>query len=141
MRYIIIIIISITSLGCKGQNKTLKETPLMSVIKLQAAEAVLNFEEAKKYIDLDKVFEKFPESHDVEKQWKEMITVLHNLGNNKKFTNQFKYFNYTITENVNNSKAKVSFVAIDKGSKIKEISYSLYEIDNKWKVFDIQYVN
>ncbi len=141
MRYIIIIIASILSLGCKGQDKMVMETPLISVIKLQAAEASLNFEEAENYIDIDSVFKNHPESKDLKKEWKEMVITFYNLGNTKKFTNQFKYYNYKITENVDDSKARVSFTAIDKDSRIKEINYSLYRINEKWKVIDIQYIN
>ena len=36
-------------------NKS-KETPFMTVIKLQSAERNIDFEEAKKYIDVDKVY-------------------------------------------------------------------------------------
>jgi len=141
MKYIIIIIAVITSIGCNRQKQEVKEKPLIAVIKLQSAEANLNFEEAKKYIDVKSVFGKHPESKNPEKEWKDMVSFFYNLGNNKKFTSQFKYYNYDITESVDNSKARISFIAIDKGSRIKEINYTLYRINDKWKIVDIQYSN
>lgn len=117
------------------------QSPIVTVIKLQSAEALMNFEEAKKYIDLNRVFEENPESHDVEKEWKEMVTFFYNVGNDKKFTNQFKYFNYNITETIDDSKAKVKFTPINQNNQIKEIIYSLDKLDDSWKVVDIQHIN
>ncbi len=138
---ILLFLLASCYIGCKGQDKMMEETPLVSVIKLKSAEAVLNFEEAKKYIDLDKVFEKSPEPRDVEKQWKEMVTFLYNLGNDKKFTNQFKYFNYRISEVIDQPKAQVVFTAINEDSQIKKITYSLDMRDEKWLVVGIEKVN
>jgi hypothetical protein len=119
----------------------MKETPIITVIKLQSSEALLNFDEAKKYIDIEEVFGKNPESKNPQEEWKEMVTFFYNLGNNKKFTNQFKYFNYNITETINSSKSKVKFKSINQESRIKEIIYSLDKLDNRWIVVDIQYIN
>ncbi|MBG6130740.1 SepF-like predicted cell division protein (DUF552 family) [Aquimarina sp. EL_43] len=141
MKNLIVIFLLALHIGCNSQNKNMKETPLVSVIKLKSAEAVLNFEEAKKYIDLDKVFEKSPELRDVEKQWKEMVTLFYNLGNDKKFTNHFKYFNYRISEVVKQSKAEVIFAKINKESQVKEIVYSLENREENWVVVDIEYTN
>ena len=129
------------SISCKKQNVSMKETPIITVIKLQSSEALLNFDEAKKYIDIEEVFGKNPESKNPQEEWKEMVTFFYNLGNNKKFTNQFKYFNYNITETINSSKSKVKFKSINQESRIKEIIYSLDKLDNRWIVVDIQYIN
>ncbi|WP_282086663.1 hypothetical protein [Aquimarina algiphila] len=141
MKYFIIMIAIITSLGCNGQKREVTETPLITVIKLQAAEANLNFEEAKKYIDFEAAFKKHPESENPEKEWKEMVSFFYNLGNTKKFTNQFKYFNYKINEVVEKSRAKVIFTTINKGSRIKEIIYSLEKREKNWVVINIEYTN
>ena len=130
-----------SSVSCKGQYSNMGDTPLVTVIKLQSAEALLNFEEAKKYIDLEKVFEENPESNDVEKEWKEMLTFFHNIGKDKKFTNQLKYFNYDIREEIKGNKAEVSFAAYNKEAHIKEIIYSLDKLKDRWRVIDIQHVN
>ncbi len=139
MKNLITILLFVLFTGCNGQNIDMKETPLISIIKLKSAEAVLNFEEAKKYIDLSKVFKKSPDSKNIEKEWKETITTLHNLGKDKKFTNQFKYFNYSITEEIKGKNAKVNFVPNDKNSNLKKIIYSLKVIDSSWKVTGIDY--
>lgn len=139
MKNLIIIILVILSVNCKGQDNRMKNSPIVTVIKLQSAESLLNFEEAKKYIDLKKVFKDNPESTDVEKEWKEMITFFYNLGKDKKFTNQFKYYDYNIIELIDESKAEVKFIPIDQDSK--KIFYSLELKNNTWIVIDIKHIS
>ena len=129
------------SISCEEQNISMKETPIITVVKLQSSEALLNFDEAKKYIDIEEVFGKNPESKNPQEEWREMVTFFYNLGNNKKYTNQFKYFNFNITETINSSKSKVKFKSINQESRIKEIIYSLDKLDDRWIVVDIQYIN
>jgi hypothetical protein len=113
----------------KDNNPKMKESPLAIVIKLKSAEALINFEEAKKYIDLKRVFEKITEPLDAEEEWKKINTFFHSLGTNKKFTGQFKYFNYKINEIINKSNATVTFTSINKDAQIKKISnYSALNI-------------
>ncbi|RNL88555.1 hypothetical protein ED312_08590 [Sinomicrobium pectinilyticum] len=136
------ILLFVLSVSCNGQDNNMKDTPLVTVIKLQSSEALLNFDEAKQYMDIEKVFGENPESKkSPQEEWKEMVTFFYNLGGNKKFTNQFKYFDYNIAEIIKVSNAQVKFVAIDKDSHIKEIIYSLDKIKDRWKVTDMQYVN
>ncbi|MBP2832611.1 hypothetical protein J8281_10485 [Aquimarina sp. U1-2] len=139
MKYIIIMIAIITSLACNKQK--VKERPLTTVIKLQSAESILNFEEAKKYIDVKAVFEKYPGSKNPEKEWKEMVSFFYNLGNNKKFTSQFKYYNYNVTETISKQSANVIFTSINKEVKIKKIFYSLEMREENWIVIEIKYIN
>ncbi|UOB17664.1 hypothetical protein [Abyssalbus ytuae] len=142
MKNLIMILLVVLSVSCNGQDNNMKDTPIVTVIKLQSSEALLNFDEAKKYIDVEKVFGENPESKkSPQEEWKEMVTFFYNLGDNKKFTNQFKYFNYNITETIDVSNAKVKFAAINQDSHIKEIIYSLDKIKDRWKVTNIQYVN
>lgn len=141
MKNLIIILLVCLTVSCNGQDNNMKDTPIVTVIKLQSSEALLNFDEAKQYIDIEKVFGKNPESKNPQEEWKEMVTFFYNLGSDKKFTNQFKYFNYNITETIDVSNAKVKFVAINQDSHIKEIIYSLNKQKDRWKVTDIQYVN
>tara|TARA_B110000977_G_scaffold199479_1_gene286994 strand:- start:1546 stop:1971 length:426 start_codon:yes stop_codon:yes gene_type:complete len=141
MKNLVIILLVILSVSCKGQDVSMKETPIITVIKLQSSEALLDFDEAKKYIDIEKVFGKNPESKNPQEEWKEMVTFFYNLGNDKKFTNQFKYFNFDITETIDSSKSKVKFKSINQESRIKEIIYSLDKLDDRWIVVDIEYVN
>jgi len=141
MKNLIIILLVLLSISCEEQNISMKETPIITVVKLQSSEALLNFDEAKKYIDIEEVFGKNPESKNPQEEWREMVTFFYNLGNNKKYTNQFKYFNFNITETINSSKSKVKFKSINQESRIKEIIYSLDKLDDRWIVVDIQYIN
>ena len=84
------ILLIVLSVSCKEQDNDMKDTPTVTVVKLKSAEALMNFEEAKKYIDLQKVFKENPEPQNVEKEWKEVVALFYNMGNDKKFTNQFK---------------------------------------------------
>lgn len=141
MKKIIIVFLFFVTVSCKSQNNVMKDTPIVTVIKLQSSEALLNFNEAKRYIDIEKVYGKNPESKNPQKEWQEMVTFFYNLGNNNKFTSQFKYFNYDITEIIESSKSKVKFKSINKDSQIKEIIYTLDKLNNNWIVVDIEYVN
>ncbi|MEO1033722.1 MAG: hypothetical protein AAFX55_20220 [Bacteroidota bacterium] len=142
MKNLMILLIAIFFINCNNkQNNEMTNTPLITVIKLKSAEAILDFEEAKKYIDLQKVFEENSESRNIEKEWKEMLTPFYNIGNDKKFTNQFKYFNYNINENVEGDKAKVSFEAHNKEAQVKKIIYFLDKLNDMWIVIDIHYEN
>ncbi|WP_411032227.1 hypothetical protein [Spongiimicrobium sp. 3-5] len=139
MKYLLIIFITILTLGCKRQTNMTKESPLISVIKLQAAESIMNLDEAEKYIDVEKVFEKYPDSNNPREEWKEMLTFLYNIGNTKKFTNQFKYYNYTVVEEIGESTATVNFIALNTDANIKEIVYTLVIVNDMWKVVGIDY--
>ena len=141
MKNLIIVFLLFLTVSCRSQNDVMKNTPIVTVIKLQSSEALLNFDEAKRYIDIEKVYGKNPESKNPQEEWKEMIAFFYNLGNDKKFTNQFKYFNYDITEIIESSKSKVKFKNINKDSRIKEIIYTLDKLHNSWIVVDIEYVN
>ncbi len=141
MKNLIIILLVVLSLSCNGQDVNMKDTPIITVIKLQSSEVLLNFDEAKRYIDVEKVYGKNPESKDPQEEWKEMVTFFYNIGTNKKFTNQFKYFDYNIIEMTNGSTAKVNFTAINNEVMIKEIVYSLDKLNDRWKVVSIQYIN
>jgi hypothetical protein len=109
------------------------------VMKLQSAEAEMKFEEAKKYIDVASVFRNYPNSQDPEREWRESVTFFYNIGNTKKFTNRFRYYNYDILESVNSNNAEVRFVATNKTAHLKEIVYSLRREDESWRVVEIEY--
>jgi hypothetical protein len=136
--YVGIIIILCFSMACNNENKA--NSPLAIVIKLQAAETLADFEEAKKYIDVEKVYSNHPDSINPEEAWKESITFFYNLGNDKKFTNVFKYYKYDIREAITKDKATVSFKALSSGDSIKEILYTLELYKNDWKIIGIDYI-
>ena len=115
---------------------------MTTVIKLQSAEALMNFDEAEKYINVEKVYSKYSESNNPKEEWKKMLTFLYNIGGTNKFTNQFKYFNYDIEEVVNRSVATVNFRSKNTNATIKQITYTLSEVDDgKWKITAIHYKN
>lgn len=125
-------------MSCNNEYKA--NSPLVIVIKLQAAETLTDFEDAKKYIDINKVYSNHPDSISPEEAWKQSVEFLYNLGKDKKFTNIFKYYEYDICENIKKDKATVSFKALSSGASIKEIIYML-ELQNKeWKIIRIECV-
>ena len=133
-----IIILLCFSMSCNNGNKA--NSPLAIVIKLQAAETMADFEEAKKYIDIDKVYSNHPASINPEEAWKESITFFYNLGKDKKFTNVFKYYKYDIQETILKNNATVTFKALSRGDNIKEIVYRLELRKNDWIVIGIDYI-
>ena len=138
IKYYIGLIIICLSMTCNNENKA--NSPLAVVIKLQAAETLADFEEARKYIDIEKVFSNQPDSVNPEVAWKESVMFFYNLGQNKKFTNVFKYYKYDIHETISKDRATVSFKALSSGDIIKEILYRLELYKNEWKVIDIDYI-
>lgn len=127
--------------GCKNErrNKDL-ESPLATIIKMQSAEQLLEFEEAKKYVDVNKIY-KDPDNDtaSAEDIWKSMLVFQNNLGKSNKFTNQVKYFNYHIVESVNGENAEVFFNAKDRDATIQSIIYKLTLINGSWIVNSIEY--
>lgn len=141
MRRFILISLIFLLVSCKEEHNDMEDTPIVTVVKLKSAESLMNFEEAKKYIDLQKVFEENPESQDIEKEWKEMLTFFYNIGNDKKFTNHFKYFDYSIKEDVEGDKAKVSFLPYNKEAQVKKTIYFLDKLNDRWIVTGISHEN
>lgn len=138
IKYYIGLIIICLSMACSNENKA--NSPLAVVVKLKAAETLADFEEARKYIDIEKVFSNQPDSINPEVEWKESVMFFYNLGHDKKFTNIFKYYNYDIHETISKNRATVSFKALSSGDSIKEIIYRLELYKNEWKVVGVDYV-
>ena len=61
------------------------------------------------------------------------MLILLKKRNSDKFTNQFKYYNYTIEEWIYSTEAKVTFTSLETSPMIKEIVY-LELVENLWKV-------
>lgn len=115
-------------------------SPLITVINLQSAESTGDFESAKKFIDVDKVYSKQEESNTPEESWKQMVSFFNKLGEGNKFTSCFKYYKYNISEKIDkNNKAKVVFEALAKESQIRKITYNLTKRNNDWIVIRIDY--
>ena len=127
-------------LSCSNHTGESNMSPLITVINLQSAESTGDFESAKKFIDVDKVYSKQEESNTAEESWKQMVSFFNKLGEDNKFTSCFKYYKYNISEKIdNNNKAKVVFEALSKESQIKKITYNLTKKNNDWIVIRIDY--
>jgi len=140
-----VLMVSLTALlGSCDSNKAEKfNSPLATVVKMNAAESLMDFEEAEKYQDVDKIYSKFTKGdtvkpHDV---WKEVVTSGNSMAAGKKFTNQLKYFNYDIAEKVNSLGAEVNLKAKSPGAEIQAIIYKLELRNAGWTVVDIEYKN
>lgn len=134
-----LIILSCNNSNINKNNSLDMESPLSSVIKLISAESTGSIDEARKYIDIERVYSKYTnDTLDVENIWKEQIEFKSSKDASSKFTNHFKYYNYKIVEEINSSQAVVSFIAINKKSNTREIIYSLEKRNNIWKVIDIK---
>jgi len=127
--------------GCQNKKMETFNSPLATVIKLNAAETLMDFEEAKKYQDINKIYSKYAENNKVtpEDIWKEKITFFYNLAKDKKFTNQWEYFDYDISERIGNTDAEVIFKSKDPGASLLVITYKLELRQSNWTVTDIVY--
>lgn len=122
-------------------NKTSQiESPLAIVIKLISAESLADFEEAKKYIDLEKVYSNNIDTLTAEQAWENQVLFFYNIGKDKKFTNTFKYYNYIIREEQKGGNAEVVFESIHPGDSISKIIYKLVQRDKTWQVVKIDYL-
>lgn len=130
-------IILITIMSCSNAQE---DTPFVTVVKLQSAESVADFEAAKNYIDINRVYSNYPESKSPEEEWRGMVEFFYNIGQDKKFTNCFKYHNYQIREKIDNNKAIVSFISNDPKSSIKEIVYILELQEKNWLIVGIDFI-
>lgn len=125
--------------SCAENKATILETPFVTVVKLVSAEQSLAFDEAKQYIDVIQVYSRLG-SENPETDWKELLKFQYNLGKDKKFTNDFKYYDYDIEETVTDNNAVVCFKAKDINSSIKKITYGLEKRQDKWIVIAIDYL-
>jgi hypothetical protein len=125
--------------SCNSKMPPQMESPLATVIKLISAESFADFEEGKKYIDVEKVYPKNIDSLSPEQAWRNQVLFFYNIGKDKKFTNNFKYFNYTIREEEKGENAEVIFESIRPEESISKILYALARYDKQWMVVRIDY--
>jgi hypothetical protein len=116
------------------------ESPLAIVIKLISAESLANFDEAKKYIDVEKVYSNNIDTLSAEQAWKNQVLFFYNIGKDKKFTNNFKYYNYIIKEEQKEGNAEVVFESVHPEESISKIIYTLTFHDKTWVVVRIDYI-
>jgi hypothetical protein len=143
MRTVLLLQVGIIMLltNCKINKYESINSPLATVIKLNAAESLMNFDEARKYQDVDKIYGKDTggDKLSAEDVWKEKLEFFYNLGKDKKFTNQWKYFDYDIVEKITNNTAEVILKSKDQEANLQEIRYKLEMRQGSWIVVDIDF--
>ncbi len=97
---IVLIIESVFLFSCR-KSITNVDTPFMTVVKLLASEQNLNYDEARKYIDVNLVYSAYPNSIDPAKEWKELLLFNNNLAKDHKFSNSIDFSKYEIEEVIN----------------------------------------
>ncbi|MFQ9317640.1 MAG: hypothetical protein ACLS8C_13925 [Dysgonomonas mossii] len=112
----------------------------MTVVKLLSAEQRLDYNEAKIYIDVSKVYSKYDGVKNPENEWMKLLQLNYNLGKDKKISNNIDYYKYNIEEVISKKKATVSLIDKDTNKSIKKIVYSLEFIENRWIVVSIEYI-
>jgi hypothetical protein len=126
------------------KQESVNSTPFAVVVKYISAENFVDTLEARKYINISKVYSKYidKENPTANKVWENQILFNQSLNNDKKFTNHFKFYNYDFEEVIKNKDAKVIFFSKKESAKIKSIEYSLELTDkNQWSITDIEYKN
>jgi hypothetical protein len=132
-------LVSMALVSCNSKM-TQMESPLVIVIKLISAESLANFDEAKKYIDVNKVYSSSIDTLSAEQAWKNQVLFFYNIGNDKKFTNNFKYYNFIIREEQKGESAEVIFESMHPEASISKILYTLNRHNRTWEVVKIEYI-
>jgi len=138
-KFLILLWLILVAISCNNKkNMQAQNSPLATVVKLQTAEFLMDYDEAKKYIDINSVYgrENLVDSLSPEQAWIEMVTFMSN-STDKKFTRQFKYFDYDVIETMDGNKAEVFFKP--KNIANKGITYKLELRKNNWIVYEIDY--
>ncbi len=133
-------LVLMVSVSCNRTMPLQIESPLATVIKLISSESFADFEEGKKYIDLTKVYSNNIDSLSPEQAWKNQVLFFYNIGKDKRFTNNFKYYNYSIREEQRGENAEVIFESIHPEDSISKILYSLTLYGETWVVVRIEYI-
>ena len=115
-----------------------KNSPLATVIKLHSAEFLMNYAEAKNYININSVYgaKNLTDNLSPEQAWIEMVSFMSN-STDKKFTRQFKYYDYDVIETINSNRAEVFFKP--KNNANKGITYKLELRKDNWIVYEIDF--
>jgi len=136
------LIITLAILGFSCNNNTWEtNSPLVSIIKLNSAEELGDFEEAVKYQNISKLYGGYAREKSItpEAYWKAEILANNDIAKDKRFTNRIKYFNYDISENILDSNAEVIFKNKNHEARIREIIYKLELLNAVWVVQEIEY--
>ena len=133
-----ILVVTLLS-SCHNRKMETMNSPLVTVIKMHSAEALLDFTEAKRYEDINKIYKNLLDSNaNPEDSWREYFTSLYKTSKSSKiFTNQFKYFDYDIIEKVDGDSAEVILRSKNPNDYLQAIIYKLEKQQSEWIVFGI----
>lgn len=138
-RYIILIFLSALS-ACGKKVNVVSDSPLVVVIKLQSAESLEDFSTASKYIDTKVAYSAFAnDTLSAEDAWRDIVRFNHALAQDKRFTNDFKYYQFDISEEIRMPKAQVSFRSNDVKAKLMKLTYDLEFRDSVWIVVNVAF--
>ena len=135
------LILIVIQFSCNNKSIFKANSPLVSIVSLNSAEALEDFNEAKKYQDVDLLYGQYAKESSItaEKYWMNFVKENNKLASDRKFTNQFKYYNYNIKEMINGSKSQVTFRNKNKSDRIQTIVYHLSLRNSIWKVIKVEY--
>ncbi len=143
--YLAYLLFGLLFASCEQKKDTaiaMTESPLVIVIKLEASESFKDYETARNFIDVEKVYSVVAkqENRKPEDVWKEFVEFNYSVGNSSnKFTSSFPFHKYKITEMVSGDRAEVKLEGTENGQQIKEITYKLALENKTWKVVSIDY--
>src|SRR5690348_2723692 len=109
--FLLILYLILFGISCSNNKRMqTKNSPLVTVIKLHAAEFLMDFDEAKNYIDIKSAYgdKNLTDSLSPEQAWREMVLFMYD-SIDKKLTRQFRYYDYDVIETIANNKAEVFF--------------------------------
>lgn len=144
--YLILFTLGFTIFSCSQKpekNNPNMESPLATVVKLESAEAIRDYDAARKLIDVEKVYSKIArESNKTpESVWKEFVEFNSSIGNSSpKFTTSFPFHKYKITELNKKTCSEVKLTSLEDGQSIREIIYKLELKDGAWIVTCVEYI-
>lgn len=129
MRYYIIVLIFA---ACSRIHVSKLATPLITVIKLHSIEEdnELYYKGLDELIDFESVYGTFKNDTLSAKQcWEQIVTFQYKLARDKKFTNNNRYYNYDIEQQIDGTQSFVTFTKNGKGEK-----FTLQYRGKKWVI-------
>ena len=130
---------TLTVTSCDVNDSNNCDDPLIVVIKLISAETVQDYKVALKLMDVESVYGKWTKGRkeNAEEVWKKNVNFTYSVGKTKKFSNNFPYHKFDITESIDENTATVRFKKID---NYKEIIYTLHRNnDGDWIVTGLDF--
>jgi len=125
-------------MSCSRSN--IVNSPFLTVLNYISAVSFNDTTAAERYIDIEKAFTPYIDEHNAtaRQAWINLLKFQYSLGRDKKFTNQFPLYKYSVTELLNGNTARIIFVSKEDG--MKKIEYELSFSESKeWKIISIKY--